>query len=199
MSIPTRQTLLKRIKNAGDDTGWREFFDTYWRLIHNVALKAGLTETEAQDVVQETVMAVAKKMPTFKYEPGRDSFRGWLVQLTRWKIADQFRKRLPVANPETTTSGTRAIERVADPAGSGFDAIWQDEWQRHIVAGALRAVKARVSTKQFQIYHLHVVQDWPVEKVCRRLSVNAGQVYLAKHRIAGLMKREVRRLQAGQP
>jgi len=190
MSIPTRQTLLKRIKNPGDNTGWREFFDTYWRLIHGVAMKAGLTESEAQDVVQETVLAVSRKMPGFDYVPGRDSFRGWLVQLTRWKIADQFRKRLPVK--------IQTDEQFIDPAGSEFEAIWDEEWQRHVAAGALRAVKARVNAKQFQMYYLHVVQGWPVEKVCRRLGINAGQVYVAKHRISALVKREAARIQAGQ-
>ena len=30
-----------------------EFFDRYWKLIYEVALRSGLTESEAQDVVQE--------------------------------------------------------------------------------------------------------------------------------------------------
>jgi hypothetical protein len=46
--IPTRSTLLSRLKDPGDDQGWRRFFDTYWKLIYGFALKAGLTETEAQ-------------------------------------------------------------------------------------------------------------------------------------------------------
>ena len=50
-SIPTRQSLLARLKDVGDQESWRDFFDTYWRLVHATALKAGLTETEAQEVV----------------------------------------------------------------------------------------------------------------------------------------------------
>ena len=62
-SIPTRQSLLARLKDCGDQESWREFFDTYWRLIHATAVRAGLTETEAQEVVQEVMIAAAKKMP----------------------------------------------------------------------------------------------------------------------------------------
>jgi hypothetical protein len=51
-SIPTRQSLLARLKDWEDQESWREFFDTYWRLIHATALKAGLSEPEAQEVVQ---------------------------------------------------------------------------------------------------------------------------------------------------
>lgn len=42
-SVPlTRQTLLSRLRDWQDQEGWQEFFDTYWRLIYNVARKAGL-------------------------------------------------------------------------------------------------------------------------------------------------------------
>ena len=47
--IPTRQSLLSRLKDWEDRDGWKQFFDTYWRLIYTIALKAGLTETEAED------------------------------------------------------------------------------------------------------------------------------------------------------
>src|SRR3989442_6327941 len=46
--------------------GWQEFFDTYGKLIHRIAVKAGLSDAEAQDVVQETVIVVARKIPGFK-------------------------------------------------------------------------------------------------------------------------------------
>ena len=52
-----------------DDASWQEFFDIYWRLIHRFALKAGLTEDEAIDVVQDTVITVSRNMPGFRYEP----------------------------------------------------------------------------------------------------------------------------------
>src|SRR5882672_4347896 len=96
--IPTRATLLQRLKNWQDESSWQDFFDTYWKLIYHIALQAGLNEAEAQDVVQETMISVAKHMPTFKYDPALGSFKGWLLNMTRWRIIDQARKRRsPVA------------------------------------------------------------------------------------------------------
>src|SRR5687767_11139741 len=92
--IPTRQSLLSRLKDWQDRDGWKEFFDTYWRLIYTVALKAGLTQSEAEEVVQDTVVSVSKQMPAFQYDQA-GSFKGWLLQITRRRIADQFRKRQP--------------------------------------------------------------------------------------------------------
>ncbi|MBI4663228.1 MAG: sigma-70 family RNA polymerase sigma factor [Verrucomicrobia bacterium] len=93
--IPTRRSLLSRLKNWDDHESWRVFFDTYWKLIYGVALKAGLTAGEAEDVVQETVLTAAKTMGKFKYDPKVCSFKSWLMHLTRKRIADQFHKRMP--------------------------------------------------------------------------------------------------------
>src|SRR5438552_1199479 len=82
--IPTRATLIHRLKNWQDQASWQDFFDTYWRLIFTVAIQAGLTEVEAQDVVQETMVSVARHMPSFKYNCVQGSFKCWLLNMTRW-------------------------------------------------------------------------------------------------------------------
>ena len=70
-----------------------EFYRTYWRLIYSVALKAGLREDEAWDVVQETILSIAKQSRKNIYKPEQGSFKLWLWNMTRWRINDQFRKR----------------------------------------------------------------------------------------------------------
>ena len=93
----TRHSLVERLTDLGDQRKWQEFFETYWRLIYGVARKGGLTDAEAQDVVQETVITVAKNITKYEREAG--SFKGWLLHITRWRIADQFRKRAPADQP----------------------------------------------------------------------------------------------------
>src|SRR3989442_10370158 len=99
-SLQTRWSLIGRLKDMDDQQSWQEFFDAYWKLIYSVALKAGLSDAEAQDVVQETVISVAKKMPEFNADPAAGSFKSWLLTLTRWRIVDQARKRQAQANPD---------------------------------------------------------------------------------------------------
>src|SRR5436190_20670513 len=91
--LPTRWTLIERLKNWDDQRRWRQFSDTYWKLIYGVAIKSGLTHPEAQDVVQETVMSVCKNMPNFKAVPAYGSFNAWLRSPPRWRISGQVRKR----------------------------------------------------------------------------------------------------------
>src|SRR5438093_2890200 len=91
--LATRRSLLERLRDAGDKTGWQRFFDTYWKLLYRVALQSGLSEAEAEDAVQETVIAVARHMPEFRYDPEQCSFKSWLSLLLRQRIVHQFRKR----------------------------------------------------------------------------------------------------------
>src|SRR2546422_10973795 len=91
--LSTRTSLLNRLKHWSDERSWEEFFNTYAKVIYRFAMKAGLSDAEAQDVVQETVITVAKKIPGFKYDRSLGSFKGWLLTITRRKVIDQLRKR----------------------------------------------------------------------------------------------------------
>ena len=196
--IPTRNSLLSRLKDWEDQESWQDFFDTYWKLVYGVALKAGLTDQEAQEVVQETVITVARRIPEFKYDPAICSFKTWLLNLTRWRITDQFRKRRP-ENMRQTRRGdqmarTATVERVPDPAGIDLDAVWDVEWQQYLMNRATENVKRRVSPERSQIFDLCLFKQWPVKKVARELGVSLGQVYLAKHRVSILIKKEIKKL-----
>jgi RNA polymerase sigma-70 factor (ECF subfamily) len=198
--IPTRATLIQRLKDWQDQPSWQEFFDTYWKLIHGVAIKAGLTEAEAQDVVQETMIAAAKHMPTFQYDPGLGSFKAWLLNMTRWRIIDHVRKRkrqhLNLAAVEDTVGGTGAVNRVMDPASQNLDALWDAEWEKNLLDAALAKIKRKVDPQKYQIFDFYVNKEWPPEKVAKTFGVPVEQVYLIKHRLTGMIKDEVKRIEA---
>ena len=214
--IPTRASLLARIKNPDDGASWQEFHDTYRRLILGVARKAGLSEAEAEDATQDTLVAVAQNIGAFRYEPKRCSFKTWLLMITRQRIIWQIRKRQQVGGSQPAgldgvghsaagkipalrdddTARTATVERVPDPDSLNLDVIWDEEWRQNLLAAALERVKAQVSARQFQIFELATIQEWPVGDIARTLRVNAAQVYLARHRVSAALKREVRRLNA---
>jgi RNA polymerase sigma-70 factor (ECF subfamily) len=199
--LPTRTSLLRRLKQWEDQESWRDFFNTYWKLIYSAAVKAGLNDAEAQDVVQDTVITVAKKIEDFKYDPALDSFKGWLLYLTRKRIALHYRKRErdrggPARDPKGTALATE-LEHIPDPAGVDLEAIWDEEWERHLTDAALARVKQQVNPKQFQMFNFYVLKQWPVKEVAKTLGVTVTQVYLAKHRISASVKKEVKRLQNG--
>ena len=194
----TRRSLIDRLADWNDRKHWQEFFDGYWRLIYSTARKSGLTDAEAQEVVQETVITVAKNIEKLKYDPNRGSFKGWLLQITRWRIVDQFRKREPgnAKAPRTTDDRlTATIERVPDAGVADIDAVWEAEWKENLFEGAIARVKKKVDAKQFQIFDCYVRKEWPAQKVAEQLKVSVGQVYLARHRVGAALKKEIRALE----
>lgn len=196
----TRRSLLTRLKNWDDSEGWREFFDTYGKLIYRFAMKAGLSNAESEDVVQETLLAVAKQMPGFRYDAAKGSFRRWLFNQTRWRIADAFRKRQRAdrvhAVSDDSSTGTGEMERVPDASEEKLQAAWDSEWRENQLACALERVKAKAGERQFQMFHLVAVQGWSTSEIVRILKVNRAQVYMAKMRVSRLLKAEMSALEA---
>jgi RNA polymerase sigma factor (sigma-70 family) len=198
-SIPTRRTLLERLKAWDDHAGWREFFDTYWGLIYGVARQTGLNHAEAQDVVQETIVAVAKNISDFHYDPARGSFKSWLLQQTRWRVQGHFRKRQYQRDgerfPREHPLDTSVLEQQPAPADFTLDEAWEAEWERNLLEVALQNVKTQVTPRQYQLFSLHVLNELPARLVAERLGAKLAQVYFAKYRISKLVKQEVKRLE----
>jgi RNA polymerase sigma-70 factor (ECF subfamily) len=196
-SLSTRQTLLGRLRNLEDQESWRTFFDRYWELLYNVARRAGLGEPEAQDVVQETVIAVAKAMPDFRYDPAHGSFKQWLLRITGRSIMDHL--RLAYRQPPRAEVDLEALDEAETPAAlisesaaEHVAAAWEEEWERRILTEAISCVRRTANPKHFQIFDYCVLKEWPASKVASLLNLHAAQVYLAKHRVSQAVKRAAR-------
>ena len=200
--LPTRQSLLSRLRDCQDQAGWREFFDSYWRLIYNVARKSGLADAEAQDVVQNTFIYLTRRMKNFRYDPACGSFKSWLRVVTRSRIS-AYRRQIEAQQPlvrELLPGGDpeAAREEILDPAADALDEVWQREWQENLVNTALRRVRAKVSSQQLLIFRLATLGDLPLRQVARKLDVSLAQVYLIRHRVGKLIKTEIAKLTAGR-
>lgn len=195
----TRKSLIARLDNWEDRRTWEEFYETYWRLIYAVGIKSGLRPEEAHDCVQETILSIAKQSKKKLYDPAQGSFKTWLMNMTRWRINDQFRKR----KKDTAMPGgdwlddrkTAVIDRFEDPNGDLLERLWDVEWKKNVAEAALAKVKARVSPKQYQIFDYYVVRQWDAKRVQEHLGVSMAQVYLAKHRVGAVLKRELARME----
>ena len=196
--LPTRRSLLSRLKNWDDQESWRDFFTTYWKLIYGAARRAGLSDAAAQDVVQETVVCVAKGIKEFKTDPRHGSFKGWLLTFTRRRIADHYRREQREVSVEPEDAGDRStpmLNRMPDPASLDWESAWETDWQRNLMDAAIERVKSRVKARQFQIFDCFVLKGWPMSEVKSKLRVSLGQVYFARFKIRSMLEREVRRLE----
>ena len=194
--LETRSSLIQRLKATINGESWEEFFHTYWELIYNVARRAGLSEADAQDIVQETILKIHKSLDHFEYNRKRGTFKGWLRTVTRSRLNDFFKKqqRRPALNhPLEEAAGE--LQNLEDPEGPEIEKIWDEEWNRNLIQAALSRTKKLSSPKQFQIFKCHYIDEWTVRETCRTLGVNAAQVYMAKQRVGKIFRESVEALE----
>lgn len=191
----TRRSLIARLQNWEDRRSWDEFYRTYWRLIYSVATKAGLRDDEAWDTVQETILSIAKQSKEKGYDPQKGSFKQWLWNLTRWRIADTLRNRTPETAPTNLEENTYTptAEELPDLSNE-FDSIWEKEWQRNLIKAATERVKMQVKPLHFQIFDYSILRGMGTLEVRRKLGVSIAQIYLARHRVSSMLKKEIEEL-----
>jgi RNA polymerase sigma factor (sigma-70 family) len=194
-SIATRASLLERLKNCEDQASWQEFFGCYWQLIYRVAKKGGLTDAEAEDVVQETVISVSKKLPGFVWDPKICSFKTWMLRMTRWRVIDTLRKRMPLVEPHEDQTGTPSLEKFADLSPPELEAVWDAEWEKSLLSAALERIKPQIKPDHYQIFDLSVLRELPISDVAEIMGVTAARIYLVKHRITRLIQKAIREIQ----
>ena len=196
---PTRRSLLTRLKDWDNQDSWREFFNTYWRLIYSFANKSGLNDVESQEVVQETLISVAAELKGFKYDPARGSFKSWLLLITRRRVADQMRKRYRARevgklNPDDTAVAEEINARAQEDVVTA-ESTWDEAWRTLLAEAAMARVKSQARPEHFQIFEMYVVRGQSGATVAKALGVSIMTVYLAKHRVGALLRKEVARLE----
>jgi len=165
-----------------------------------------LNSTEAEDVVQETVLGVAKRIQKFKTGAGQGSFKSWLMHQTYWRIQDQFRRR----QKDGRAAEARVAENSFDVEGSTTDPaidsvdpevhkIWETEWEEHVMRTALERVKGASSVKQFQMFDLHELQGISVTETAQTLGASIAAVYMACSRLKKSLRAEIKSVLQQQP
>ncbi len=204
-SIQTRPGLLNRLRRGDDTQSWEEFYRVYGKLVRDFSLQAGLTDTEADEVVQETTIAMARHLPEYRYNPKVCRFKTWLLNQASWRIKDQLKRRKKDPNWQRNmtersfpsledTARTSTIQRMPDSAAPDLDALFDSQWRKNLLDLAVERVKEKFSLKQMQVFDLVVLKEWPGNEVARLLGITLANVYVTRHRISAAVTKEVKRL-----
>lgn len=197
--VRTRASLLARLRNAEDQPSWKEFFDTYWGLIYRFALRRGLSDDEAVEVCQETVITVARKIADFRYDPEKGRFSSWLFAIASIRVLKSREKRLGqamriVSDSNQDRAGDR-LDEYPDPASLETDSIWEEEWKRNALSVATARARLRVNPEDYQRYDYVVTQGHTPEETATHLGCKLNTVYSARHRVVAAIKEELERLE----
>lgn len=206
-SIQTRPSLLNRLKQGDDTESWQEFYRIYGKLVRDFSIEAGLTDTEADEVVQETAIAMARHLPEYRYNPKVCRFKTWLLNQASWRMKDQLKKRRKDASfhvsstahakatPADETARTSTVNRVPDPAAADLDELFEAQWHRSHFDAALERVKTKFSLKQIQVFDLLFIKEWAAADVAKALGISVTNAYVIRHRISAALKKEIRLLE----
>lgn len=198
-----RRSLLHRLRAQAPDGTWRRLFDSHWRVIYSVARRFGLSEAISQEIVQRTLLSAIRHLSKTESAKSPTPFKVWLRQMTRWRILEACRQR-PAEPAFESWSSEQDARLAAWPSLAAFslerlEELWEAEWQKNIIATALERIRPRVHPKDFQLFDLLVLRQWPIAKITAGLGVHRGQIYLAKHRVTVVLRKEIRVIEAGYP
>jgi RNA polymerase sigma-70 factor (ECF subfamily) len=190
----TRPSLILRLPDAADVEAWEEFAAIYQPLVYRLARAKGFQPADAQDIVQEVLLAVARAVARWEPDPERGRFRDWLFRIARNLMINFLtRKRhRPLA------SGDSGIERLLnaqcdpDPAQS---AAFDLEYQREVFRWAAERIRRQMDTKKWQAFWRTSVDCRPIPEVAEELGMTTGAVYIARSRVLAMLRRDVQRFE----
>jgi RNA polymerase sigma-70 factor (ECF subfamily) len=119
-----------------------EFVNRYGKLILSVVLKSGLSQAEADDILQQTCEKVHKSIRKFDYDPSKGRFRSWLYLIVKQRIADHYRKQKnfpPLPSPLNENSDAPFMG-IEDPVDD-WQQKWDAEYYEHLTERALKELQ----------------------------------------------------------
>jgi RNA polymerase sigma-70 factor (ECF subfamily) len=188
----TSPTLLGRLRQTpNDQTAWAAFVTRYGPQVLAWCRHWGVQDSDAQDVAQEVLLALARAMRDFEYDPA-GSFRGWLRTVTRraW-LRYQERHRRPGGG-----TGDSAILAQLDAQQVGEDLLHhiEEECDRELLEHAMALVRLRVQPNTWEAFRLTALEELPGVEVAQRLGMPIGSVYVAKSNVRRMIQEEIARL-----
>lgn len=184
----TRSTLLVRVRDPHDQVAWAEFVDLYTPLVFSYALRMGLQEADAADAAQETLMLVARAIPSFQYDSEKGTFRGWLLTILR----NQLRREANKAKHQTPGSGdTRILQILQEQPGREELDAWEREYQLRLFHWAANRIRNLFRESTWQAFWSTTVDGVSISGAAAQLGISEGAVYIARSRVLARIRQEI--------
>ncbi|MGH8046329.1 MAG: RNA polymerase sigma factor [Chthoniobacterales bacterium] len=189
----TRETLLNRVRRQHDEESWKEFVHYYRGYVYNIASRMGLKHHDAEEVVQDVMVKLWKKLPEFQYDSNKGRFRGWLCTVTAnnvkllWQKKSNDLDRLTPDEREDLTSYLHEIK--TEPSHE----MAEEEWASYVVKMAWDKVQREFGENEKAAFEM-LSKGAGVDEISQSLGIASSSVYVYKKRVTDRLKQEVARL-----
>lgn len=175
----TSVTLLKSLSADTASGRWADFLKIYERPMRGfIAARFPSLASDADDVLQEALVALMKALPDYRYVPdGQGHFRNYLMGIVKHKAMDALAKR--------SRESARAEQLAADPtvnAPSGSD---ETAWRRSMFEVALQQLLAdeSVSSRNREVFRAVAVRHQKPDAVAADFGIKRNLVDQIKNRM----------------
>ncbi len=185
----TTTGLLDGLHEAGNRAAWDEFDRRYRPILAAFLRRAGLNETDAADVAQETLACFVEEYRLKKYDREQGRLRSWLIGIARCRLADLWR----TTGRRRELRGESAIVSLADDFDE--ERVWEEEERRCMFQQAVRELRetTRFNERTIEAFEAVVLQRQPVDAVSTRLGLSPQEIYNAKNRVVEKLREIVKR------
>ena len=190
----TRASLILRLQDGGDVAAWEEFVLIYSPVIRRVAVHQGFQAVDADDIVQEVLLSVARSVTAWLERTDRGSFRAWLLRIARNRAFDFIHARATRTLRKDGAEAEQALGELA--AKSDLSSILDIEHERAVFQWAADQVRDVVADRTWQAFWLTRVEGLSVDEAAQKLNVRAGNIYFARSRVLARIRELVRQYKA---
>jgi len=187
----TRASLIVKIADAQNAQAWEEFARLYQPVVYRLARRRGFQHADAEELVQEVMLAVARAVEAWHPDVARGRFRDWLHRIARNLMINFLTRRKHQVWGTGNTDAQRMLEAECD-ADSAVTQMFEVEYRREAFRVAARRVQGVVKESTWQAFWLSTIDDLPAGDVARQLGMSVGSVYIARSRVMARLRRVVR-------
>ena len=173
--------LLQQLDHSPTGKSWREFSSRYQPVLMAFACKAGLSHADAQDVVQETLMAFVAEFRAGRYDPERGRPRAWLRGIAMNRVR-RFRQR-PSRREHQVVDDSEVTGYLQQIQDDQLEVAFEEECQKGMLAECLRQAQRVVDPKTYEAFDLYALRGMSPEQVAKQLGISRNAVYIAKSRV----------------
>lgn len=194
----TRQTLLVRLREEGDDRSWSEFVEIYTPMLYHFFLGRGLQDADAADLGQEVMRSVARAMAGFEYDPEKGTFRSWLYAIARNKLNDFFNKRSRQPQGSGRTTVMNLVENT-EANDRSLEDHFELEHRRRLYEWASAKVRPSYASHNWEAFERVALHQEDAITVAKDLGLSVGAVYVAKSRITSRLRETIESIDGEWP
>ncbi len=182
--VPTRPTLILRIRDPEDQESWEEFVEIYTPLVYGFCLKRGLQSADARDILQTVLQNIFRAIQGFDYDRGKGTFRSWLYTITRREISRMLSgaKRRPFLVES---------EELDDVGGDDCGVDWDLDYRLRLFRWACEKVEGEFARRNWQAFYRTAVMEEDPEVVGEELGLSRAAVYMSRSRVLARLREKV--------